>query len=187
MIVLRNKLYSKKSKEDKDTPKKTRIGIGWLQETMGKNEAEETFRDINKQIDSDYAKGKSREEIIKNAEKAGKRSVVKRNIGKVTSRALIKGLPAAVVAYAVSKNSNVRNQFLEGRGLSLNNPKVNKTLSGLDKHSGKIAAGAGLLAAGIELGKKRNLPSLIKKTKSAKNSGERTAEQRTKNKKESKE
>ena len=45
MIILRNILFSKKP--EKDTPKKTRIGIGWLQENMGKNEAEEIFGDIN--------------------------------------------------------------------------------------------------------------------------------------------
>lgn len=184
MIILRNILFSKKP--EKDTPKKTRIGIGWLQENMGKNEAEEIFRDINEQIDSDYAEGKSREEIIKNAEKAGKRSVMKRNLGGVAGRALIKGIPAAVIAYAASKNSKLRNQLLENRGINLNGQKESKVLNTLDKHKGKIAVGAGLISAGIELSKKKNLPSLIKKTKSAKNAGERTAEQRTKNKKEDK-
>ena len=184
MIILRNILFSKKP--EKDTPKKTRIGIGWLQENMGKNEAEEIFRDINEQIDSDYAKGKSREEIIKNAEKAGKRSVMKRNLGGVAGRALIKGIPAAVIAYAASKNSKLRDQLLENRGINLNGQKESKVLNTLDKHKGKIAVGAGLIASGIELSNKKNLPSLIKKTKSAKNAGERTAEQRTKNKKENK-
>ena len=184
MIILRNILFSKKP--EKDTPKKTRIGIGWLQENMGKNEAEEIFRDINEQIDSDYAEGKSREEIIKNAEKAGKRSVMKRNLGGVAGRALIKGIPAAVIAYAASKNSKLRDQLLENRGINLNGQKESKVLNTLDKHKGKIAVGAGLIASGIELSNKKNLPSLIKKTKSAKNAGERTAEQRTKNKKEDK-
>ena len=184
MIILRDKLFSKKP--EKDTLKKTRIGIGWLQENMGKNEAEEIFRDINEQIDSDYAEGKSREEIIKNAEKAGKRSVMKRNLGGVAGRALIKGIPTAVIAYAASKNSKLRNQLLENRGINLNGQKESKVLNTLDKHKGKIAVGAGLISAGIELSKKKNLPSLIKKTKSAKNAGERTAEQRTKNKKEDK-
>lgn len=186
MIILRNKLFSKKP-EEKDIPKKTRIGIGWLQENMGKNEAEETFRDINEQIDSDYAEGKSREEIIKNAKKAGKRSVMKRNLGGVAGRAIIKGIPAAAIAYAASKNSKFRNQLLESRGLNLNGQKESRVLNTLDKHKGKIAAGAGLIAAGVELSKKKNLPSLVKKTKSAKNAGERTAEQRTKNKNEDKE
>lgn len=184
MIILRNILFSKKP--EKDTPKKTRIGIGWLQENMGKNEAEEIFRDINEQIDSDYAEGKSREEIIKNAEKAGKRSVMKRNLGGVAGRALIKGIPTAVIAYAASKNSKLRDQLLENRGINLNGQKESSVLNTLDKHKGKIAVGAGLISAGIELSKKKNLPSLIKKTKSAKNAGERTAEQRTKNKKENK-
>ena len=184
MIILRDKLFSKKP--EKDTPKKTRIGIGWLQENMGKNEAEEIFRDINEQIDSDYAEGKSREEIIKNAEKAGKRSVIKRNLGGVAGRALIKGIPTAVIAYAASKNSKLRDQLLENRGINLNGQKESSVLNTLDKHKGKIAVGAGLIASGIELSKKKNLPSLIKKTKSAKNAGERTAEQRTKNKKEDK-
>lgn len=178
MIILRNILFSKKP--EKDTPKKTRIGIGWLQENMGKNEAEEIFRDINEQIDSDYAEGKSREEIIKNAEKAGKRSVMKRNLGGVAGRALIKGIPTAVIAYAASKNSKLRDQLLENRGINLNGQKESRVLNTLDKHKGKIAVGAGLISAGIELSKKKNLPSLIKKTKSAKNAGERTAEQRTK-------
>lgn len=186
MIILRNKLFSKKP-EEKDTPKKTRIGIGWLQENMGKNEAEETFRDINEQIDSDYAEGKSREEIIKNAKKAGKRSVMKRNLAPVAGKALAKGIPAAAITYLVAKDSGIRNKFLESKGLNLDSQKVNKTLKGLDKHKGKIAAGTGLLVAGIELSKKKNLPTLIKKTKSAKNSGERTAIERTKNKKEDKE
>ena len=184
MIILRDKLFSKKP--EKDIPKKTRIGIGWLQENMGKNEAEEIFRDINEQIDSDYAEGKSREEIIKNAEKAGKRSVMKRNLGGVAGRALIKGIPTAVIAYAASKNSKLRNQLLENRGINLNGQKESRVLNTLDKYKGKIAVGAGLISAGIELSKKKNLPSLIKKTKSAKNAGERTAEQRTKNKKEDK-
>lgn len=153
---------------------------------MGKNEAEEIFRDINEQIDSDYAEGKSREEIIKNAEKAGKRSVMKRNLGGVAGRALIKGIPTAVIAYAASKNSKLRDQLLENRGINLNGQKESSVLNTLDKHKGKIAVGAGLIASGIELSKKKNLPSLIKKTKSAKNAGERTAEQRTKNKKEDK-
>ena len=180
MIILRNKLFSKKP-EEKDTPKKTRIGIGWLQENMGKNEAEETFRDINEQIDSDYARGKSKEEIIDNAKKAGRRSVVKRNLVPVAGKALAKGIPAAAITYLAAKDSGIRNKFLESKGLNLD------SLKGLDKHKGKIAAGAGLLVAGIELSKKKNLPTLIKKTKSAKNSGERTAIERTKNKKEDKE
>ena len=183
MIILRNKLFSKK--QDEDIPKKTRIGIGWLQETMGKNEAEETFKDINKQIESDYAEGKSKEEIIKNAKKAGRRSVMKRNLGGVVGRALIKGLPMAAVAYGVSKNSKLRNDFLRNK-IDLNGQKESRILNTLDQNKGKIAAGAGIIAAGIELGKKKNLPSLIKKSKSAKNSGERTAEQRIKGDKENK-
>ena len=77
-------------------------------------------------------------------------------------------------------NSKLRNNLLEKNGLNLNDQKVNKVLKKLSKHKGKLAAGVGIGAAAIELSKKKNIPTTIKKSKSAKNAGRRTAEERTK-------
>lgn len=179
MIVLRQNNYSKKEKSDL---KETRIGIGWLQDKMGKNEAEETFRDINDQINEDYKLDKSDEEIIKNAKKAGKRSVVKRNILPQAKKALIKGVPAAAATYLLTKNSKLRNSLLEKAGVDLNSQKVNKVLKSLDKNKVGITAGVGSVAAGIELMKEKNVPRVRKQVKAAKNAGEITAKQRLKKK-----
>ena len=179
MIILRQHNYSKKSESDL---KETRIGVGWLQDKMGKNEAEETFRDINERINEDYKKGKTDSEIIKNAKKAGKRSVVKRNILPQTKKALVKGVPVGVATYLLTKNSALRNQLLERHGVNLDSQKINKVLKSLDKNKALISAGAGSVAAGVELMKERNIPRVSKQVKAAKNAGEITAKQRLKKK-----
>lgn len=184
MIILRQNNYSKKEKSDL---KETRIGIGWLQDKMGKNEAEETFRDINDQINEDYKLDKSDEEIIKNAKKAGKKSVVKRNILPQAKKALIKGVPAAAATYLLTKNSKLRNSLLEKAGVDLNSQKVNKVLKSLDKNKVGITAGVGSVAAGIELMKEKNVPRVRNQVKAAKNAGEITAKQRLKKKRAEKE
>lgn len=176
MIILR-RLFSE---SNKGKLRNTRVGIGWLNETMGKNEAEGTYKDINDQIEEDYKEGKTKEEIIENAEKAGKRSVKKREVPRLIKAGVSVAVPAGVTTYALSKNSKLRNRILGAQGIDLNHQKVSKVLRGLDKHKGKLTAGAAIGSAAIELSKKKNLPVTKKKVNSAKNSGRRTAQERTK-------
>lgn len=71
MIILRNKTFSNKKLPD------SRIGIGWMQEKLGKNDAEKYFKIGQKAADESYEKGDDDETIIKKSKrKSGNRVIL---------------------------------------------------------------------------------------------------------------
>ena len=156
---------------DRKPLRKTRTGIGWIQENIGKNESEEIFKKLDKKIEEDYKKGESDEDIIKNSKNKAKNIILKKDLPKITGKALLSGGIASGLTYGALKNErfikDVASRYID-------NPNViNRVIP--KKNKGKIALGIGALAGGRELLKKNNLPKTLKRKKSAENGGERLA------------
>lgn len=156
---------------DRKPLRKTRTGIGWIQENIGKNESEEIFKKLNKKIEEDYKKGESDEDIIKNSKNKAKNIILKKDLPKITGNALLSGGIASGLTYGALKNErfikDVASRYID-------NPNVIDRVIP-KKNKGKIALGVGALVGGRELLKKNNLPKTLKRKKSAENGGERLA------------
>ena len=63
------RLFSKKLPE-------SRIGIGWIQEKLGKNDSEKYFKKGQKAANESYEKGDSDEEIIRKSKRRAQNSVI---------------------------------------------------------------------------------------------------------------
>ena len=129
------RLFSKKLPD-------SRIGIGWIQEKLGKNDSEKYFKKGQKAADDSYERGDDDEKVIKKSKRKAGNSVILDKSGKP----ILEGSIAGGVGYLATKSP----KFIEGaakiQGIDLKIPPQVKNY--LSKHSGKIAVGAGLIAAG---------------------------------------
>lgn len=156
---------------DRKPLRKTRTGIGWIQENIGKNESEEIFKKLNKKIGEDYEKGESDEDIIKNSKNRAKNIILKKDLPKITGKTLLSGGIASGLTYGALKNERL---IKDAASRYIDDPKIiDRVLP--KRHKGKIALGVGALVGGRELLKKNNLPKTLKRKKSAENGGERLA------------
>lgn len=154
--------------------RKTRTGIGWIQQNIGKNESEEIFRNLNKKIEKDYKDGKSDEEIVKGSKNHAKNIILKKDVPEIAGKTALKGGLAAGLTYGALKNEQL---IKNAASKYIDNPQViDKVIP--KRHKGKIALGVGALVGGRELLKKDNLPKTLKRKKSAENGGERLAKAR---------
>lgn len=154
--------------------RKTRTGIGWIQENIGKNESEEIFRDLNKKIEKDYKDGKSDDEIVKGSKSHARNIVLKKDVPGIAGKTLLSGGIASGLTYGALKNKqlikNAASKYMD------NTQVIDNIIP--KRHKGKIALGVGALVGGRELLKKNNLPKTLKRKKSAENGGERLAKAR---------
>ena len=167
MIILRQKLYSKKLKD-------SRIGIGWTQDGNGKVDAEKYFRVGKEAADKAAEEGKSDEEIIKAAKKAAGKQATLDNLGKPSWKTIKRGGLGFAGAYLIAKNP----EFIENqaRKVGINNIKLPKEF--LHKHAGKLAIGAAVIGAGSVIAKEA--PRILKKRKAARLGAEINTKERLK-------
>lgn len=166
MIILKNNLFSKSDKLPE-----SRIGIGWLQEKLGKNDAEKYFKIGQKAADESYKKGEDEETTIKKSKRTAGNKLILDKSGKP----ILKGLISAGGGYILAKSPNVVESLARSRGIDLNIPKSIKNLS--KKHAGKIATAAGIITAG------KYIPDIYNKQKSVRTGVEINTKNRLKKQK----
>ena len=140
------RLFSKKLPE-------SRIGIGWMQEKLGKNDSEKYFKKGQEAADKSYEKGDSEDEIIRKSKKRARNSVILDKSGKP----LLEGAIAGGAGYLATKSPGFIESAARMNGIDVRIPPKAKNI--LSKHSGKIAAGVGLVTAG------RYLPKIYEQQK----------------------
>jgi hypothetical protein len=146
MIIQR--LFSKKLPD-------SRIGIGWIQEKLGKNDSEKYFEKGQKAADDSYEKGDDDEKVIKKSKRKAGNSVILDKSGKP----ILEGSIAGGVGYLAAKSPKLIEEAARVQGIDVRIPPQIK--NSLSKHSGKIAVGAGLIAAG------RHVPKIYEQQKAA--------------------
>lgn len=151
MIILRQNNFSKKD---------SRYGIGWMQDGMKKNQAERVFREAKKAADLEESKGGDIESQVKKSKRAARRRVLKDEV----PIPLLKTAGVTAGSYAAAKLLQKFPLGVEIRGINLS-PRDIKFIG---KHSGKIATGAGLATAAVQLSKSK----IGKKLKGASNGAE---------------
>lgn len=150
MIILRQKqkLFSKRLPD-------SRIGVGWMQEKLGKNDAEKYFKRGQNAADESYARGEDDDKVIKNSKRKAGNSVILDKSGKP----LLEGSIAGGIGYVVAKSPKAIEEVARMNGIGLRIPDHIKYTA--PKHAGKIAIGAGIIAAG------RHIPKIYEQQKAA--------------------
>jgi hypothetical protein len=161
MIIQR--LFSKKLPD-------SRIGIGWMQEKLGKNDSEKYFKIGQEAADKSYEKGDDDETIVKKSKrKPGNRVILDKS-----GKPILQGAAAGGVGYAIAKSPKIIESIAKTNGVDVNVPNsIKKTAS---KHAGKIALGAGIITAG------KHIPDIYSKQKAVRTGMEINTRDRIKKK-----
>lgn len=151
----------------------SRIGIGWIQEKLGKNDSEKYFKVGQKAADESYSKGDEDEKVVKKSKrKAGNRVILDKS-----GKPILEGSIAGGLGYLAAKSPKAIEEVAKMKGIDLKIPGQIKNAA--SKNAGKIAIGAGVIAAG------RHIPKIYEQHKAVKTGVEiNTKDRLKKNKKE---
>lgn len=146
-MIVKRKLFSKLPD--------SRIGIGWMQEKLGKNESEKYFKIGKQAADDSFEKGEDEDTVVNKSKKAAGNRVLLDKSGKP----ILKGTIAAALGYGLSKSPEIVESLAKNYNIDVNIPSSVKRALG--RHSGKIALGSGLVVAG------KYVPEIYNKRKAA--------------------
>ena len=135
----------------------SRIGIGWLQEKLNKNDSEKYLKIGKAAADESFDKGEDEDIVIKKSKRAAGNKVLLDKSGKP----ILKGTLAAVVGYGLAKSPEIVESLARNNNINLKIP--NSIKKSLGRHSGKIALGSGLIVAG------KHIPEIYSKHKAVMN------------------
>ena len=161
MIIQR--LFSKKLPD-------SRIGIGWMQEKLGKNDSEKYFKKGQEAADESYTKGDDDEKIVKKSKRKAGNSVILDKSGKP----ILEGTVAGGIGWAAAKSPKLIEEAAKMKGLDLRIPAQLKNSA--SKHAGKIGLGVGVVAAG------RHIPKIYEQQKAVRIGAEINTRDRLKKK-----